>query len=70
VIYGRTNTFLEVLSKYIEFFMCRVTPLDKGITGIRGLHDAIVKCRTHMLVMLLFEGVTWRKIAQKKFFPI
>jgi hypothetical protein len=46
--------------------MCRETPLDKGITGIRGPHDAIVECRTHMLVMLLFEGVTWSKDIPKK----
>jgi len=43
-----------------------VTPLNKDITEIKGPHNMIVKCGTHMLVMS-FEGVTWNKDSPKKF---
>ncbi len=73
--------FLQFMEEQIRFWKCcpntlncflttlyvRVIPLDEGITEIRGPHNAIVEHRTHMLVMLLFEGVTWSKDSPKKF---
>ncbi len=57
------NTFLIIgqliatfqLFLVLALIMCKVTSEDKGITKIRGPHEAI-KCKTCILIMLLPKG--------------
>jgi hypothetical protein len=41
----------------LALIMCKVTSKDKGITKIKGPHEAI-KCKTCILIMLLPKGIT------------